>query len=154
MTKLTRKLMISVFTLAFALVTLGASTFAWFTLTSTASVTGVSANMTSGEGIEVSVDGRNFVNNLTWSLIKSQIDNAPENSFSNIETIRLDAVTTADGYTFKKFNESSDLVDAIAGVDYLEIPIWFRSPTKDIEVKLSSNRSLSTPHSWRVDTEF
>lgn len=52
---LTKKLMLSVLTLAFAVVSLGASTFAWFTVAKTATVDTFTADVISGAGIEIAV---------------------------------------------------------------------------------------------------
>lgn len=55
MRKLTQKLVLSVVTMALVVIALGTSTFAWFTLTNSASVSSFNAQVTSGEGIEVSL---------------------------------------------------------------------------------------------------
>ena len=52
---LTKKLMLSVLTLAFAVVSLGASTFAWFTVGKDANVESFNAQVVSGAGIEIAV---------------------------------------------------------------------------------------------------
>lgn len=52
---LTKKLMLSVLTLAFAVVSLGASTFAWFTTSETAEIEAYDAKVTGGQGIELAV---------------------------------------------------------------------------------------------------
>ena len=59
---MSRKLMVSILTLTFALLTLGTATFAWFTLTDTATISQFDATVMAGEGIEVSLgeDNPNF----------------------------------------------------------------------------------------------
>ena len=52
---LTKKLMLSVLTLAFAVVSLGASTFAWFTTSETADVETIKTEVIGGSGIEIGV---------------------------------------------------------------------------------------------------
>lgn len=52
---LTKKLMLSVLTLAFAVVSLGASTFAWFTTSETADVETITTEVIGGSGIEIGV---------------------------------------------------------------------------------------------------
>ena len=52
---LTKKLMLSVLTLAFAVVSLGASTFAWFTTSPSAKVEQVETAVIGGSGIEIGV---------------------------------------------------------------------------------------------------
>lgn len=50
---LTKKLMLSVLTLAFAVVSLGASTFAWFTMSGAADVGQFQGQVKGGEGVEI-----------------------------------------------------------------------------------------------------
>lgn len=52
---LTKKLFLSVLTLAFAVISLGASTYAWFTMSNQATVEAFTADVKAGEGIEVAV---------------------------------------------------------------------------------------------------
>ena len=52
---LTKKLMLSVLTLAFAVVSLGASTFAWFTISKDAEVQKLEFEVTANSGIEIGV---------------------------------------------------------------------------------------------------
>ena len=56
--KLTRKLMLSAFTLLFAVISLGASTYAWFTLSKDVTVESFQGTVTAGtSGLEVQVTG-------------------------------------------------------------------------------------------------
>ncbi|MGI6728746.1 MAG: hypothetical protein ACOX5P_00560 [Bacilli bacterium] len=57
MRKLTTKLLFAIISAAFALVALGTTTFAWFTISNTASVSQFSAQVTAGQGLEISLDG-------------------------------------------------------------------------------------------------
>ena len=92
MTKLTRKLFISILTVAFAFVTLGATTFAWFTLTTTAKVETFDASMQSGTGIEMSLDGGlSYKNYFTTEEILDAITG------STSGTITFNLVTSLDG---------------------------------------------------------
>lgn len=52
---LTKKLFLSVLTLAFAVISLGASTYAWFTLSSNAKVETFQGTVTGGAGLEIQV---------------------------------------------------------------------------------------------------
>ena len=53
---LTKKLFLSVLTLAFAVISLGASTYAWFVLSESASVQSFSGTVSAGEsGLEIAV---------------------------------------------------------------------------------------------------
>lgn len=92
---LTKKLMLSVLTLAFAVVSLGASTFAWFTLSKDAQINQFEMSVKGGSGLEMRVaklDGSNasawYTSELPVSVIQ-QYANPGE---------KLDAVTaTLDG---------------------------------------------------------
>ena len=52
---LTKKLFLSVLTLAFAVISLGASTYAWFTMSKNAQINAFEAEVQAGEGIEIAV---------------------------------------------------------------------------------------------------
>lgn len=89
---LTKKLMLSVLTLAFAVVSLGASTFAWFTTSENATVEQITYDVTSDAGLEVAVskiDGTEISNYYIGTLPQDQIE----------------AVVAATG--FKTFNNVS-----------------------------------------------
>lgn len=60
MKTLTRKLFISIFTAVFALVALGTTTYAWFTISTTAKLDAIAFNSRSGEGIRVAVVNPDF----------------------------------------------------------------------------------------------
>ena len=68
--KLTRKLMLSAFTLLFAVISLGASTYAWFTMSKDATIQAFQGTVTSGtSGLEVAITAYdNFtVQESDWS---------------------------------------------------------------------------------------
>ena len=83
--KLTKKLFMSIMTLALVVVTLSASTFAWFTLGNDATIDKVQVNVTTGTGMEISRDGK------SW---KNKIQLAPSDG------VDFRAVTSFDGKTF------------------------------------------------------
>ncbi|MCK9470975.1 MAG: hypothetical protein WC006_05000 [Bacilli bacterium] len=137
MTKLSRKLLISVFTLAFALVTLGATTFAWFTLSGTVGVDEFELSTATGFGIEISADGINWGNSVTAAELGV-----------NLAT-KMDAVTSTDGVSFKDLNKES----MTSG--FITFNLHFRSTTEDLKVYLGSEtETFSTPKSWTPDTTF
>lgn len=134
MQKLTRKLFISIFTAVFALVTLGATTFAWFTLTTTVSIEEFQAEITSGTGIEVSLDGVGFKSYISTDEIVERIK---DKNFGG-GSIVLDAVTTATGYDqFKvlvipeKANPDDEVVPELRdaeGEKWISFELYFRTP--------------------------
>ena len=56
MKNITKKLLVSILAVAFAVIALGTSTYAWFTLGGTVSTGQFSSKMVASEGIEISID--------------------------------------------------------------------------------------------------
>lgn len=159
MTKITRKLFISILTVAFALVTLGATTFAWFTLSNKAQVQQFEAQVSAGAGIEISLNGTNFKSTITTSEIQQRID-----TNANTSRLAMDDVTSADGLTFKYFDtadpftvsgetKSIKLKDADEG--WIWFDLYFRSPEENVRVYLLNNSYIkSTGINWVSDAAF
>ena len=147
MTKLSRKLLISVFALAFALITLGASTFAWFTLTSVAEIDSLDMDIIAGNFMEISLDGDVYKTFFTSDEIKGAIIEG--DGVGELRTLpRLDAVTTTDGKTFL------DLEDGTTN-SYLSFKIWFKSYEEGSMVYLDSGTEVaSTSKLWKSDQRF
>lgn len=100
--KLTRKLMLSAFTLLFAVISLGASTYAWFTMSENANVEAFSAEVKAGEGIEIAVTSSESHANAQWYT-----GTVPTNIVQDVavaEDFKFDAVTPVDG-TIGAFNK-------------------------------------------------
>lgn len=167
MQKLTRKLFISIFTAVFALVTLGATTFAWFTLTTTVSIEEFQAEITSGTGIEVSLDGQHFSSYISTSEIVTRIKN--KNFGGPSGSIVLDAVTTATGYDqFKvlvipeKENPDDEVVPELRNVEgekWIFFELYFRTPyqsdTQETWVyMLTESYITSKGFTWISDATF
>ncbi|MFA6827833.1 MAG: hypothetical protein WCR64_05255, partial [Bacilli bacterium] len=73
MKNLSRKLMLSIVAIALVVIALGTSTFAWFTLSNKASVGQFNAEVTAGEGMELSVDGTTWYSNIPSTVIQAKI---------------------------------------------------------------------------------
>ena len=69
MNKLSRKLLVSLLLLIFSVFALGTATFAWFSLSDTATVSQFDANISSSEGIEVSLGDSNQNSIPTFQLM-------------------------------------------------------------------------------------
>ena len=69
MKNLTRKLMLSIVAIALVVIALGTSTFAWFTLSNKASVGQFNAEVTAGQGMELSLDGNNWYSTDRKSVV-------------------------------------------------------------------------------------
>lgn len=153
MRKLTQKLVLSVVTMALVVIALGTSTFAWFTLTNSATVSNFQAQVTSGEGIEVSLG--------TWESNAATITgtNTPA-WFTVLPSSAISArLTEKYGTSLKLVDLTStngvDLVnlagdDALLG-QYVELDLFFRSTAaKTINWSTASMTSVA-PKSWTVD---
>lgn len=113
---LTKKLMLSVLTLAFAVVSLGASTFAWFTTSENAKVDQISYNVTSDAGLEVAVSlvgGENmsnyYIGTLPLEQIQERVLAAGFTTFNNVSYYDID-----NNYGFVKDAEGHDTTTGLA----------------------------------------
>ena len=160
MKNLTRKLFISLFAAVFALITLGATTFAWFTLTTTVAVEQFEAEITSGTGIEVSLDGVTFTNLITNEKIVEKIKNI---NFGG-SSIVLDPVTTANGYSEFKILDISNpgepkLQNATENDKWIIFFLYFRTPYREANqdtwvYMLDDTTITSDPVTWISDADF
>lgn len=143
MKKLSKKLLISIFTLVITVLAVGASTFAWFALSTTSQVSNIGGQVTIGAGMKVrlyhvkKVDGGDDI--VTDSGWKSNLNDEDVTKFlTTIATNKFEfkAVNSLDGRTnFTKLAlDSNGLLrlgqDTEANVDYLEFKIQFRSASE------------------------
>lgn len=149
MTKLSRKLLLSVLTVAFALITLGATTFAWFTLSTKAEIEAFDVEVTSGAGIEISADGSNYSNYISAQQVYAAITRAGSSTV-------LDHVTSQNGQTFTTIDYEGELsFNKVANSGWAEFDLWFRSPEANVEVYMLENTTVaSTGVEWISDANF
>lgn len=165
---LTKKLMLSVLTLAFAVVSLGASTFAWFTMSGAAEVGQFQGTVKGGEGVEIGYSAIGATEaNIKWKTgevtaeeIQGLIDGI------NGADWKLDAVTPAaalefaDSYTFNTIKGA-----AAAGNDvttstgtYVAFALHFKlsdtSTTKTFHLVMDQYNLTNTGSNvtWKADT--
>ena len=131
MRKLTQKLVLSVVTMALVVIALGTSTFAWFTLTNSASVGTFSGQVVAGTGIEVSLDNTVWYNGLTSTQMQNYLFNGgftwynggtPSTAAKYPSFNGWNAVTSKDGVNIINLNESP-----AAAASYIEFNLYFRS---------------------------
>ncbi len=154
MTKLTRKLLLSIITVVLTVVALGTTTFAWFTLTNTAQVQEFEAEIIADSGIEVAVGdlGIADLNDLEWKTVIT-----PDDIYAYFGGIDVDAmellnhVTTVDGINFTTLGTTNK--GAIVTGGYIEIPIHFRSNSADA-IQWTDVAISGETVSWTVDTAF
>lgn len=151
MNKIARKLVLSIVSVVLAVFALGTTTFAWFTLTNTATVQPFEAQIVADTGIEIAIGTYtlaptelNWVTTLTTAEVEAYIASA----YSNF---RFNAVTTPNGSTYYTLGDAG-LTVATSG--WLELPIHFRSNSADrilwTGVTLTSDGQLP----WVADTNF
>jgi hypothetical protein len=146
MNQITKKLLLSVLTVVLTVVALGTTTFAWFTLTNTATVQPFEAQVVADTGIEVSLD--DLANQNVWvnTLTTQQLQDYITGKYG---TFFFDHLTSPDGINMYALGNP-----VATTVGYLEIGIRFRSNNaQDIsvfEVGLDSPTLLP----WTSDVDF
>lgn len=157
MNKLLRKLTISVLAVVFAVIAMGATTYAWFTVTGTVSVESMSTNVTMDQGIEVSADKITWTKNLTKA-------NLTTNNLLTIPAV-LDAVTTEDGIDFSrvtgfKRNASTstnfDVLTSSTNADsYIQFKFYVRSAAyQTLYLYKGTTLDGSTVNNWVADVTY
>ncbi|PKK91837.1 MAG: hypothetical protein CVV62_00810 [Tenericutes bacterium HGW-Tenericutes-7] len=152
MSRIARKLVLSIVTVVLTVFALGSTTFAWFTLTNTAQVQPFQAQIVADTGIEIAVGNvpAEGITALNWvtTLTTAQMQAFIEQEFTS--GFRFNIVTTADGSTFETLGVDQ-MVEANGG--YLEIPLHFRSNTANRI--LWSQVTLTSPSDpWLNDVSF
>ena len=146
--------------MALVVVALGTSTFAWFTLQNSASVQAFNGQVTSGEGIEISLgqlttvgegiktQSIDYVNEATWyTALPSTAINAFITSKYN-GGFEFNNVTSTNGLTF---TEEDGTTAAAAGA-YIEFNLYFRSRTQSLPITWSMADLGGTADTWIVNS--
>jgi hypothetical protein len=112
MRKLTKKLFLSILSVALAVVALGTTTFAWFTLGNEVTVGQISAEIVADEGIEISLgntgkwytslSASNVSEYITANAINNELDNIAMSSLATTDT-KAFAFTNAEGQSTSKY---------------------------------------------------
>ena len=129
--KLTRKLMLSAFTLLFAVISLGASTYAWFVLSENAKVTAFQGTVTSGtSGLEIAITDTSITDpaqipDSAWKATELNIKDDLESIFTEFD---FDAVQNSNPLNSSVFTDINDKPVSANGKngDYLQFKLWFR----------------------------
>ncbi|MCI5939016.1 MAG: hypothetical protein MRZ17_03800 [Acholeplasmataceae bacterium] len=111
--KVQRKLTIIIVMVLLTVVALGTSTYAWFTLNNIAKVDQIEMGITSGVGIDLSLDKKNWYSELSSEELKSVT-----------EGVNFDAVTSLDGKTFATMDNN---VVKVTDKKYIEFTMYFRA---------------------------
>src|SRR5690554_6668664 len=166
MSKLSRKAILAVLSLVLTFVALGATTFAWFSLGTTAVVNPFDLEVRGSEGLEIQFGGYDKNGTITgadtqwFSTLNSGRMNAwltgPDGIF---EDGKLEAVTSDNGTTFSKLEDvTSDgtvtTTGAVANTDYVEFILNFRTKTPNAHLDITDVVFDSTAHSWEADVNY
>ena len=120
-----------IITLTFILLlsTLGSTTLAWISLSTVTNVENIALTATTGDELEISLDGINYSNNITTQQMNGLFND-----------IKLKNTTSVDGINFEsgglKFFEQVH-----PNEDYLQFDIWFQTVESMHQVYLVNNIS-------------
>lgn len=158
MKNLTRKLMLSIVAIALVVIALGTSTFAWFTLSNKASVGQFNAEVTAGEGMELSLDQTNWYSSIPEEVIQTHIktnfEAEPVGVVNTTGAPILTAVTTTDLIAFNKLKaDQTGWETAIANVDYIKITIYVRAVNLNT-VSIDTLKVTGDSKTWTPDATF
>lgn len=131
MTKLRKKLLLSVLTLALTFIALGSTTFAWFTLGNTATIGAFSGSVQGGEGIDIAfVDSEKDIateagyKKYNWTMSVELTGN----NLGNFKQFK--DLTSTNGYDIKTIDKTNTstlaYIDAPKS-DYIEVSLYVRS---------------------------
>lgn len=167
MSKLSKKLILSVLTLVLTVVALGATTFAWFTLGNKAVVGDFGGTVTAGDGLEIRLaqNQKKYVLNEgdnTWgdaditgfeswytSLPSSRLEAFLEEKYNEAKNrLDLKGLTTEDGISLVDMNKSA--VDGRTGA-YIEFELEVRSQNPGYVYVTSANLEGKVKE-WLADT--
>src|SRR5690554_2965812 len=157
MSKLSKKAILSVLTLVLTVVALGATTFAWFTLGTTATVDQFNVEVRGSEGLEISLDGDNWYTRLNSTTMNNHINSVFANGRLDAVTLN-DATADFDDWKFQKFNgmtgSTVNLTGATKNNEYLEFNLQFRTKNDDQKVQLTAMTLDSTSITWTPDATY
>lgn len=130
-----RKLLISILLLIYSVFAFVQATFAWISLSTQNTLDGMEMTVTMESGMEISLDGENFYDQITEEMLRKEIGNI----------IKLDSITSMDGISFQK-NYIGDEEFAVGNKDYVTFHLWFRTSiptTKYLYVVENINSTLN-----------
>src|SRR5690554_1428351 len=169
MSKLSRKAILAVLSLVLTFVALGATTFAWFSLGTTATVNPFDLEVRGSEGLEIQFGGKadgTKADDSWYTTLNSTLMNGWLTGGTGIFADgKLDAVTTTDGIDFVKLaGVTPDSPSAGVGTvttgsatengDYLEFKLNFRTKDQNKKLNIEDVLFVSTGFSWDADVPF
>ncbi|MGI6730230.1 MAG: hypothetical protein ACOX5P_08370 [Bacilli bacterium] len=159
MNKITKKMFTAILSVTFSLVALGTVTFAWITLTNTATLLPIDLDVSTYGGIEVSLGNKSEMNTAYYGYFtdvkKANIVAFLQNKgYYENENNRFELkYVTYDGNDFYDMEENK-ITDTINS-GYMTFDLTLRSQIANQYVYLTPNTSLtSTRKTWKADAEF
>ncbi len=157
MSKIIRKLLLSVLSLTLSAIMLGTVTYAWITMTNKNFLDGLVLNVSSGEKLEISLDGISYYNQLPTDLFSE--------GFENLE---MRDVTSSDGINFSTGRFGINEETANPNLEYASFTLWIRTVGTERNVYLVENVSdfvqydigmagtfvVSRGMQWKADMTF
>ena len=151
MSRMTKRLLLSIITVVLTIVALGSTTFAWFTITNIATVQPFQAQVISDQGIEIAI-GDDAPLTLEWKTTLTVQDIYDYiNDAYGANTFRFNHVTTPDGRTFYSLGTGSQGNTTTEG--FLRLPIHFRSDSTP-EINLTQLVLSGAPSTFTTRVGF
>jgi hypothetical protein len=152
MNQMTKKLLLSVLTVVLTVIALGTTTFAWFTLTNTATVQPFEAQVVADAGIEVSLDDAAnegvWVTTLTEQMLNDYITAKYTNFYFNHVTSRTGVNMFALG------DVAYETPLPVLSGGFLTIGIQVRSQTENTIIWTDVTLSSPSQIAWVSDVAF
>ena len=151
MKNLSKKLVMSIVAVTLVVAALGASTFAWFTLSNRASVGTFEAEVTAGEGIEISLDGVNWYTDIPTSIIMAKIGEVTLVDVTTNNATDFYRAKVEGGVVVPAVVLEGNPVKQVGG--YVDFELYFRSQTL-LDIHWTEVQLGSTPFNWTPDANF
>lgn len=156
MKKITKKLLMAILSVSFALVALGTVTFAWFTLTNITTIDSFDIDVSTTEGIEVAFgDEDEWFTEIDTQTMTGYLRETALDNFDGLKP-----VTSPDGvkfYTREDRNQENPLTNPVFD-GYVVFQLRFRSLIADTAIYLSPETVMSDPDpdgiTWTSDAQF
>jgi hypothetical protein len=151
MSKLARKLVLSVLTVVLTVAALGTTTFAWFTLTNTTVIQPFEVSVTESTGFQMAIGNPTVgeENLLVWVNVLTAAD-IEEYIALTYGALKLNAVTSTDGVTFSTVDMNAS---SITTSGYLTLPINFRSE-QELQIQWTNVTFPGSTLLWEADQPF
>ena len=131
--KLTRKLMLSAFTLLFAVISLGASTYAWFTLSRDAEVQAFEAEVTIGSGLQIQAVAKGEgVDDDAWQTASLTVNPELYNTVIFQAATPKDKLSTAQGFVDASASNAAVPAPTAQNPGYIQFDLCFKLTTPDV----------------------